>query len=254
MTIRHMMITLLAAIALGSGQSAVAQEAADKPEWISLFDGKTLDGWKKVGSDNSTWKVVDGAMQGSGAASMLVSTTAPYVNFRYRVELKINDGGNSGVYFRTKPEPGFTDGYEAQVDSTHSDPIRTGSLYGMCHVYTRLVEPDTFFTYEIEVRDAVWRGRPVTRIKVTVDDNELYEYLDFDRQFDEGHFAFQQHDPGSRVTIRKVEVMELPSRDRRDRGSNASGTETAQDARTQEVADQRADDNATEVATTEDPA
>ena len=26
----------------------------------------------------------------------------------------------------------------------------------------------------------------------------------------EGHFAFQQHDPGSRVEIRKVEVQELP--------------------------------------------
>ena len=71
--------------------------------------------------------------------------------------------GNSGLYFRTKPEPGFVDGYEAQVDSTHTDPIRTGSIYGMCHVYKKLVEPDTWFTYEIEVRDDVWRGREMTR-------------------------------------------------------------------------------------------
>jgi hypothetical protein len=52
----------------------------------------------------------------------------------------------------------------------------------------------------------------VTRIRVTVDGVELYEYLDFALTFKEGHFAFQQHDPGSRVSIRKVEVMELPAK------------------------------------------
>jgi hypothetical protein len=79
----------------------------------------------------------------------------------------------------------------------------------MSHVYKRLVEPDTWFEYEIEVRDDVWRGRKVTRIKVTVDGDELYEYLDFALTFKEGHFAFQQHDPKSRVCVRRVEVMPL---------------------------------------------
>lgn len=178
-------------------------------EWTSLFDGKTLDGWEKVGSDKSVWEVKDGAIQGSGAASMLVCTKGPYKDFRYRAEIKINDHGNSGMYFRTTARPGFSDGYEAQIDSTHSDPIRTGSLYGMCHVYKQHVKPDTWFNYEIEVRYNVWRGRKNTRIKVTIDDNELYEYLDFELQFKEGYFAFQQHDPGSKVSIRKVEVMPL---------------------------------------------
>lgn len=176
-------------------------------EWTPLFDGKTMDGWEKVGSPESVWEVRDGALCGSGPASMLVATKGPYKDFRYRAEIKINDGGNSGLYFRTTRRPGFSDGYEAQIDSTHSDPIRTGSLYGMSHVYKRLVEPDTWFEYEIEVRDDVWRGRDVTRIKITVDGNELYEYLDFALTFKTGHFAFQQHDPKSKVCIRKVEVM-----------------------------------------------
>ncbi len=182
---------------------------AAEGQWIALFDGKTLDGWEKVGSDKSVWEVTEGAIQGSGAASMLVCTKGPYKDFRYRAEIKINDRGNSGMYFRTTAKPGFSDGYEAQIDSTHSDPIRTGSLYGMCHVYKQHVKPDTWFNYEIEVRDNVWRGRKNTRIKVTIDDNELYEYLDFELQFKEGFFAFQQHDPGSKVSIRKVEVMPL---------------------------------------------
>jgi hypothetical protein len=197
-----------------SAQQSATEVAAETPEastggWISLFDGKSLDGWEKVGKEDSHWQVVDNALSGSGTQSMLVSTTGPYKNFRYRAEIQINDGGNSGLYFRTTRRPGFMDGYEAQVDSTHKDPIRTGSLYGFCHVYKRLVEPDTWFTYELEVRDDVWRGREMTRIKISVDGNELYEYMDFAKTYGEGHFAFQQHDPGSKVSIRRVEVMPL---------------------------------------------
>jgi len=188
--------------------SATLVQAQDD-KWIPLFDGKSLDGWEKVGQEASVWEVKDGAISGSGPASMLVCTRGPYKNFRYRAEIKINDGGNSGLYFRTTRKPGFTDGYEAQIDSTHRDPIRTGSLYGMCHVYDQLVKPDTWFTYELEVRDDIWRGRPMTRIKIKVDGRELYEYLDFALTYKEGHFAFQQHDPGSRVNIRKVEVLPL---------------------------------------------
>jgi hypothetical protein len=186
-----------------------ANVRGEDAEWISLFDGKTLEGWEKVGKDASVWEVKDDAISGSGPASMLVCTKGPYKNFRYRAEIKINDGGNSGMYFRTTAKPGFSDGYEAQIDSTHKDPIRTGSLYGLCHVYKQHVKPDTWFTYEVEVRDDVWRGREMTRIKVTIDGNELYEYLDFTPEFKEGHFAFQQHDPGSKVNIRKVEVLPL---------------------------------------------
>ncbi|MFP6763750.1 MAG: DUF1080 domain-containing protein [Planctomycetaceae bacterium] len=187
--------------------TAAAQ--ADDGDWISLFDGKSLTGWQKVGNAKSVWEVKDGALCGSGPASMLVTTKGPFKNFKYRAEIKINDGGNSGLYFRTTAQPGFADGYEAQIDSTHRDPIRTGSLYGLCHVYRQHVKPGTWFTYDIEVRDDVWRGRNMTRIKVSIDGNELYEYLDFALTHKAGHFAFQQHDPGSRVNIRKVQVLPL---------------------------------------------
>src|SRR6266550_9069953 len=78
----------------------VALAGAAEAEWIPLFDGKTLEGWEKVGKQESVWEVQDGAISGSGAASMLVCTKASYKNFRYRAEIKINDGGNSGLYFR----------------------------------------------------------------------------------------------------------------------------------------------------------
>lgn len=187
----------------------LATRTGKGPSWVSLFDGKSLKGWERIGNKDSQWAVKDGAMTCNGPASMLVNTSGPYKNFRYRAVCKISDGGNSGLYFRTTRRPGFSDGYEAQIDSTHSDPIRTGSLYGMCHVYKQLVKPDTWFTYELEVRDDIWRGREMTRIKITVDGNELYEYMDFEKTFKRGHFAFQHHDPQSIVHIRKVEVMPL---------------------------------------------
>lgn len=194
--------------------AAVSSIAASPPaaDWVPLFDGKTMTDWEMIaGADRkSKWEVVDGALCGSGEASMLVCTKGPYTNFRYRAEVKINDKGNSGMYFRTTRRPGFTDGYEAQIDSTHSDPIRTGSLYGMCHVFKQHVKPDTWFNYEIEVKDGDWRGKKVTYMSVRINGEELYQYIDFERVFKSGHFAFQQHDPGSKVCIRKVEVMELP--------------------------------------------
>lgn len=195
--------------------AACAQGGAKEGEWVSLFDGKTLSGWKMIENPGqegkSKWEVVDGALAGSGGASMLYSPKGEYKNFRVRAEIKINDKGNSGFYFRSKAEPGFSGGYEAQVDSTHADPIRTGSLYGFCHVYKQLHKPDEWFTYEIEVTDKVWRGRPMTSIRIRVNGDELFDYMDFAQTHKQGHFAFQHHDPGSKVSIRKVEVMELPS-------------------------------------------
>ena len=75
--------------------------------WVSLFDGKTLGGWTTVDGTAGAWTVEDGSITCSGPASHLFSPRGDYKNFRYRAEIKINDTGNSGMYFRTKKEPGF---------------------------------------------------------------------------------------------------------------------------------------------------
>ena len=33
-------------------------------KWVSLFDGKSLEGWEKVGKEDSVWEVKDGALMG----------------------------------------------------------------------------------------------------------------------------------------------------------------------------------------------
>jgi hypothetical protein len=191
--------------------TGLAATGAQAEEWVSLFDGKTLSGWTQGGGQGkSHWEVKDGAIVGTGSASMLYSPKT-YKNFKYRAEVKINDRGNSGLYFRCPaPNGSFSEGYEAQIDSTHADPIRTGSIYGFVHVYKTLVPPDTWFTYEIEVQDKDWRGMVMPHITVKINGEILYVYMDRTKAWKEGHFAFQQHDPGSRVEIRKIEVAELP--------------------------------------------
>ncbi len=192
-----------------------AKDDASESGWVSLFDGKTTEGWVALELPNqkqpSKWEVVDGMLVGSGGQSMIFSPRGDYTNFKFRAEVKINDKGNSGMYFRTPKGNTFTNGYEAQINSTHADPIKSGSIYTFVHIYDILVPPDTFFTQEVEVKDVNFRGKTVTNIKVRINGKLLYEFNDFARTWTTGHFAFQQHDPGSRVTIRKVEVMELPA-------------------------------------------
>ncbi len=198
------------AIALGT----LVPSARGAEEWVSLFDGKTLSGWEKLDlpGKKSEWKVVDGVLAGTGEQSMLFSPRGDYKNFRFRAELKIADKANSGMYFRTPKEATFAKGYECQVNSSHTDPIRTGSIYTFVHVFKQHVAPDTWFWQEVEVADVNYRGKVVTRIRVKVNDELLYEFLDHQTSWKTGHFAFQQHDPGSKVYIRKVEVMELPEK------------------------------------------
>ena len=185
---------------------------AQDDKWVSLFDGKSLDGWEKVGNEESVWEVKDGALCGSGPASMLVCTKGPYKNFRYRAEIKINDKGNSGQYFRTKFEGGFPAGYEAQINATHGDWRRTGSLYPDGRTKLRDFEkdicvkdapnkPDEFFVQEvIAVGD---------HIQIFVNGKKTVDFKDPNKTFTKGHFALQGHDPGSVMTFKKVEYKPI---------------------------------------------
>jgi hypothetical protein len=193
---RHRILGLVG-IALG----VLAPASSRAGDWVSLFDGQTLSGWTTADGTAGQWKVEDGALTCSGRASHLFSPRGDYKNFRYRAEIKINDKGNSGMYFRTKKEGGFPHGYEAQINSTHGDPIKTGSLYNHVPVKEILVPPDTWFTQEVEaVGD---------HIIIKVNGKTTVDYVDPKNSHKEGHFAFQHHDPTCKVAIRKIEVMEL---------------------------------------------
>jgi hypothetical protein len=206
MNVRNLsVIATFACVAIAP--SAAPAAARPDGEWVAIFNGKDLDGWEAFGGRGktalgSTWKVEDGVIHGSGPTSHLFTPKGDYTNFRYRCEIKIADKGNSGMYFRTAKGPGFPRGYEAQVNSTHGDPLRTGTLYGFVPVREMLVPPNTWFTQEVE---AV--GNHIT---IKVNGKQVVDFVDTKNTYKHGFFAFQQHDPGSQVWIRKVEVQELP--------------------------------------------
>src|SRR5262245_59372663 len=110
------MMKRLMAVLLVAALAAPAR-ADDKGDFKPLFDGKTLTGWKSFPSGHGNWKVDDGAILGTGKASHLFTERDDYGDFHLRAEIQINDGGNSGMYFRTKFGPGFPKGYEAQINS-----------------------------------------------------------------------------------------------------------------------------------------
>jgi hypothetical protein len=187
-------------------QSSPAQE---KTEWVQLFNGKDLDGWHTHPKNPGNWSVIDGCIVGKGKdTSHLFTVKDDYENFRYKFTAKISDKGNSGQYFRTKFGTGFPQGYEAQINSTHSDPVRTGSLYNFVRITDRLVEPDTWFTQEVIAEGP--------HIQILVDGKKVVDYVDEKNTYKKGAFAIQQHPPisggpDSEITVKKVEVIELPA-------------------------------------------
>ena len=98
--------------------------------WKPLFNGSDLTGWQVGPGQKQTWKVREGVLVSSGPPGLLISTRGDFANFHLRAEVKINDGGNSGVFFRVPATAGFTDGYEADINSTHKNPARTGNSAG----------------------------------------------------------------------------------------------------------------------------
>ncbi len=179
-------------------------QTPDAQGWIRLFDDRTLSGW--TAPDASRWRMTDGQITGEGPKSHLFSPYT-YTNLEFRAEVKVAPGGNSGMYFRVAYGRGNPRGYEAQVDNTHTDPRKTGSLWGFQHVNEQLVADDTWFTQHV-----IAIGN---RIIIKVNDRIVTDFLDEKNTHTSGYVALQQLGtsparPGIVVTFRNVMVKPLP--------------------------------------------
>jgi hypothetical protein len=182
--------------------SALALSAGHKSdEWKPIFDGSTLEGWK-ANERPESWTVRNGAITGDGPASHLFYMKEKCVNCEFKAEVKINHGGNSGMYFRTAFGPGFPKGYEAQVDNTHTDPVRTGSLYGFVKVFEQLIPDDTWWTQHIIVEG--------NHIQIFVNDKKTVDFIDEKNTYTDGFLALQQHNAGSVVEFKNLMIRHLP--------------------------------------------
>lgn len=171
-------------------------------DWIPMFDGSTLDNWK-ANEHPESWTVKNGAITGDGPASHLFWMKEKCANCEFKAEVKINHGGNSGMYFRTAFGPGFPKGYEAQVDNTHADPVRTGSLYNFVKVFEQLIPDDTWWTQHIIVEG--------NHIQIFVNDKKTVDFTDEKNTFTDGYLALQQHNAGSVVEFKNLMMRHLPA-------------------------------------------
>ena len=173
--------------------------------WVSIFDGKTLDGWRI--SEDGTWKVEDGAIVVSGARSHLFHDRV-LKDFTFECEVKTTPGSNSGIFIHTEyQEEGWpVVGYEIQVNVSHKDPVKSGSLYNVVKRFDAGVEDGEWYTQRIEVVG--------DKVRVSLNGDLLYEFVEppgvtGTRKLGRGVIALQAHDPGSVVYFRNLRLKKL---------------------------------------------
>jgi hypothetical protein len=212
---RIFIAVLVICLTSSADQLAFGQDSEDG--WISLFDGRTLNGWK-ASENKSTFSVRDGMIVAQGPRSHLYYAgpveNASFRDFEFKADVMTKPGANSGMYFHTEyRETGWPQrGYEVQVNNTHSDWRKTGSLYGIKDIRESPAKDNQWFTQHIIVD-----GRGVT---IIVNGRTVLEYTVEEtgagrrgRGLSSGTFALQGHDPGSTVYYKNIMVRPLPRPD-----------------------------------------
>jgi 3-keto-disaccharide hydrolase len=194
-----------------------ALAADSKDGWVSLFDGKSLEGWK-ANENPQTFSVKDGEIVVKGPRGHLFYVGPVgdhnFKNFEFKADINARPSANSGVYFHTVfQESGWpAKGYEVQVNNTHSDPKKTAGLYGIKDNFTAPAKDNEWFTMVIKVQ-----GK---HIVTKVNDKVITDYTEEEnaqrtgefknRLVSSGTFALQGHDPGSEVHYKNIAVKILP--------------------------------------------
>jgi hypothetical protein len=200
--------TLLATACVQLGAAEVEEG------FVSIFDGKTFNGWKPAAENSATWTIEDGALVTRGEMCHLyyVGDLQPFKNFELKVEVMTDPGSNGGIYFHTRYQPsGWPKyGFESQVNNSHSDWKKTGSLYDVVNVSESFAKDGEWWTQHIIVKG--------DKITVKVNDKIVLEYTEpagaqpgrsYTRKLDQGTFALQAHDPKSVVRYRNIRVKRL---------------------------------------------
>ena len=209
-------LVILSGCHLMGGKDASCQ-CCEAGQWQSLFDGKSLDGWR-ASENKDTFTVRDGMIVVDGPRSHLFYVgpveNGDFKNFEIKADVMTKPGSNSGIYFHTEyQETGWPDkGYEVQVNNSHKDWRRTGGLYGVEDVRQSPAEDNQWFTEHIIVQDKriIIKVNGQTTVDYTEPENVSYPKFP-GRKVAGGTFALQGHDPKSVVYFKNIMVRPLPS-------------------------------------------
>jgi hypothetical protein len=194
---------------------SVVHHATSNP-WLSLFDGRSLAGWK-VGDNAATFSADSGMIIVHGSTAHLFYDGDvmhhQFKNFEFKADVKTMPGANSGIYFHTVFQQGGwpAKGYEVQVNNSHTDWRRTGSLYGIEDVKEVYVKDNEWFTECVKVqgKKVIIKINDKTVVDYTEPDNVQRPAGQEQRVLSSGTFALQGHDPNSIVYFKNILVKPL---------------------------------------------
>jgi len=205
----HMKTTVrLVAMTLGILACSTGMSPGSQDGWISLFDGKTLTGWR-ASENPATFRVENGEIVVHGPRAHLFYDgpvrNHEFKDFELKADVMTKPGANSGIFIRTTFQP--TDwpskGYEVQVNNSQSDWRRTGSLYAVRDVREAGKDNEWFTMHTIV------RGR---RVQIMVNGKQTVDYTEPDSlptRLTGSTIALQGHDPGSEVHYRNIMIRPL---------------------------------------------
>jgi len=183
--------------------------------YVSLFNGKDLTGWKASANPDS-FKVENGAVvaNAAGQASHLFYDgpvgNHSFQNFDLRLDVLARYRSNGGVYVMTEFQPqGFPGkGFEIQVNNSHSDRIRTGSLYHVVDLSNVPGKDDEWIPMEIKAQgDTITialKGQEVVHWTQPADWQSNYDTAS--RKIGPGTIAFQSHDTFSVTAYSNIRI------------------------------------------------
>lgn len=182
-------------------------------EWQVLFDGSSLDGWKHAEENPESARVEDGLLILSGERCHLYwvgdDGQASFKDFEVELVFQTEQNANSGLFFHTRWQaegwPGY--GLECQINATHEDERKTGSIYGVQDVKEPGHKDGEWVTMKLRVEGdvaKVWlNGVLHNEWKQTA------EHTWKKKRINSGTFALQAHDPGSVVRIKSMRAKAL---------------------------------------------
>jgi len=183
-------------------------------EWVSLFNGKDLTGWVKVGSEQ--WTIEDGTIHGQGVSKQYgyLMTEKDYKDFWLSLRYKCEGPGNSGVYFHTRFKPGTVDvsqGMQFEIDRNVNH--HTGGLYGDGRQWIAWPSPE----YEQVIRPHDWN-----EMLVKVEGNHyicilngvaVLDFTDPNMRGTDGYIALQLHSGGEgNMRFKDIYVRDMSRR------------------------------------------
>jgi hypothetical protein len=194
-----------------------AVDFAKAGEWVSLFDGKTTDGWQPNEKPDS-FSVANGELKFKGGMAHLFCVKEGFAdlkNFEFKTEVKTLPGANSGIFFHTENRGAgsLKKGYEAQINTSFAkDPRKTGSLVDVSDLDRSPVNDNEWFEYHLIVngKQIVVKINGKTVVDYTEEAQPVRKKGREERLLSHGALALQAHDPESTTYFRNILVKKLP--------------------------------------------